>query len=680
MKKKAIKIAASTAVAASAFVAAAPAHQADAAVNVNQLATDAQNAGTVLKWAISVEGSADFVTRPYTQYNAAKKAVAAAEAAAKGLSTSEKLSLDAKLVDAKLQVKRAEAYIDAITSSEKIKDLTSKLNAAIASGDIEKVEGAYHTATAEYRKQAKLLDRVYGQSTRDEIRNAVKPAIEKAVASVKNEVTVNMLVKAADADVKAGKIADAHAKLAEAQAILDANKLQWHAALQKSVTDAKDAAPAIPGNITVDKAAFHGEAGQTYAVVVAVKTSTGAPYHGPVKVSFDTTSKKGTGGYKFVTINGVTTDNTNAESAVLDVVNGQVVLTVTSTGVDSNNKALPVAGGKVKIQTYPGGYSDTATAAETTSSGTLNFYNKVVGSDTLNPNKEVKYVDVANNYFVTTDLQKYVLSAAGNVYQDTNNAIITLDAFKAKVAAGDLVSGSYNSAGGSVIKLLVKQVAQAQFMLDQELVGDTTAYRVEGNNVTLSGTGEAGKLVSVYKGTENVGPLTQVQVGSNGLWSVTTSVTADNTLFTVRQASSVNETPKSYTEATADDQVFEELNVTPGKFVTTTAEFADGTADNKELTGDTFVFASAKDKGVVASNAQITLVDGDLTRATYVNGVGGTVFKTAADGGFQVTFGIPTTISGGDSKLTGSLSINSVTGVTNAYKFKVNSTGFITGY
>ena len=64
MKKKAIKIAASTAVAASAFVAAAPAQQADAATNVNQLATDAQNAGTVLKWAIS--GSANRYSQIWT--------------------------------------------------------------------------------------------------------------------------------------------------------------------------------------------------------------------------------------------------------------------------------------------------------------------------------------------------------------------------------------------------------------------------------------------------------------------------------------------------------------------------------------------------------------------------------------------------------------------------------------
>lgn len=243
MKKKAIKIAASTAVAASAFVAAAPAQQADAATNVNQLVTDAQNAGTVLKWAISVEGSANYVTRPYDQYNAAKKAIAAAEAAAKKASASEKLSIAAKLVEPKLQVKRAQAYIDAITSSEKIKELTAALEAAIKTNDIEKVEAAYHTATAEYRKQAKLLDRVYGQSTRDGIRNAVKPAIEKLVADVKNDVTVSMLAKAAAADIKAGKLVDAAKKLADAQAILDANVLKWETSLQKSVDDVATSLP-----------------------------------------------------------------------------------------------------------------------------------------------------------------------------------------------------------------------------------------------------------------------------------------------------------------------------------------------------------------------------------------------------------------------------------------------------
>lgn len=241
--KKVIKIAASTAVAASAFVAVAPTQQADAATNATQLVTNAQNAGTVLKWAISVEGSADYATRPYNEYNAAKKAIAAAEAAATKASASEKLSIAAKLVEPKLQVKRAAAYIDAITSSEKIKDLTSKLDAAIKTNDIEKVETAYHAATGEYRKQAALLDRVYGQSTRDGIRNAVKPAIEKLVASVKNEVTVNMLAKSAAVNSKAGKLEAAAQNLTDAQAILDANVLKWETSLQKSVDDISTALP-----------------------------------------------------------------------------------------------------------------------------------------------------------------------------------------------------------------------------------------------------------------------------------------------------------------------------------------------------------------------------------------------------------------------------------------------------
>ncbi|MEH7389766.1 hypothetical protein [Bacillus sp. JJ1474] len=250
MKKKAIKLATSTAIAASAFVAAAPANQADAAVNVDQLVQDAQNAGTVLKWAISVEGSADYVTRPYAQYNAAKKAIEGAQNALKGASASDKLKYEARLTDPQIQVKRAAAYIDAITSSEKIKELTASLDAAVKSDDIEKVETAYHKATAEYRKQSALLDRVYGQSTRDGIRNAVKPAIEKLVADTKNDVTVNMLAKAAAADVKAGKLVDAGKKVAEAQAILDANVLKWETSLQKSVNDVVESMPLAVTSVT----------------------------------------------------------------------------------------------------------------------------------------------------------------------------------------------------------------------------------------------------------------------------------------------------------------------------------------------------------------------------------------------------------------------------------------------
>lgn len=674
MKKKAIKIAASTAVAASAFVAAAPVQQADAATNVNQLATDAQNAGTVLKWAISVEGSADFVTRPYNQYNAAKKAIAAAEAAGAKLTTSEKLSLDAKLVDAKLQVKRAGAYIDAITSSEKIKDLTSKLDAAIASGDIGKVEAAYHTASAEGRKQGKLLDRVYGQTTRDEIRDAVKPALEKSVASVKNEVTVNMLVRAAAEDVKAGNIADAHAKVAEAQAIIDANNLKWETDLQKSVADAKTALPAIPGNITVDTVAFHGETGNTYAVVANLKDSKGAAYNGPVSLSFTAGSATSTGAYKFVTVNGVDYATASSADTVLPK-NGQLVITVTT------EDAEPIAGGKIKFQAKPNG----TTVSETTYSGTLNFY--AVANDSLFPTEaeaKVKYVDVANKYFVTNNLEKYALKAAGNVYQDVNGALLSLDAFLAKLTAGDTVAGSYKEVGsGSVIQLAIDAVEESEFKINQYATAkdngikdaaDNYVYRVEGNTVTLSGTGDAGKRVSIYNGISDSAVGSTV-IGSNGQWSVNLSATGSTT-FVAYQSSKVNEAAPKWSQIDPDTAILsEELVVVAGKF-TAKAEASDlFVAPPATLTGETVVFTAGLDAdkdetAVIASNASITLQDGYSLSATYTNGVGGTVIEEHAEG-FQVKFGVPSKTSIAGKALSGQLSVSAVTGITNAYKFKV---------
>ncbi|MDI2587708.1 hypothetical protein OR571_11425 [Psychrobacillus sp. NEAU-3TGS] len=741
MKKKAIKIAASTAVAASAFVAAAPVNQADAATNVNQLVTDAQNAGTVLKWAISVEGSADYVTRPYDQYNAAKKAIANAEAAAKKATASEQLSINAKLVEPKLQVKRAQAYIDAITSSEKIKELTAGLDAAIKTDDIEKVETAYHKATAEYRKQAALLDRVYGQSTRDGIRGAVKPAIEKLVASVKNEVTVNMLSKAAAADIKAGKTADASKKIAEAQAILDANVLTWETSLQKSVDDvvaslplavqsvtyvdnktvvltltkpvvavsesefvldngavvtktafgsdnktvtltttALDAAtkysvtyknstvsfetPAAPvGNVNVDATALHAEVGQSLAVSSSFKTTQGTTHNGPVRVTLTDDTN-----YVLATVNGA------AATAADDIyypVNGQLVVTVKAADGDA------ATGGKVKFESLTG---VTGSVIETKTSGSLNFYTV---PDTLtlanDASGTVKYVDAANNYFVNNANQKILLKATGNVYQDTNNAVISLDALKAKLSKGDVVTGSYVKTGGSTLQLALDKVAGVDFSLDQEYLGDTTAFRVEGNTITLTGTGEAGKAVSIYN-TSLTRPVASTTVKSNGTWSVALNV--DPTVavtFQARQAASVNEVAPDYVSTLAG--LSDELKVVAGKYNVAAAPSAVG--DSSTITGKTVVFTAAKtedqDNVKIASKAQITLLDGDLTKATYVDGVNNTSIEETATG-FEITFGAPSSISGGDGKINGTVTVNGVTGVTNEYGLKVNVTNSITGY
>ncbi|TQR21221.1 hypothetical protein [Psychrobacillus vulpis] len=739
MKKKAIKIAASTAVAASAFVAAAPANQADAATNVNQLVTDAQNAGTVLKWAISVEGTADYKTQPMAQYNAAKKAIAAAEKAAASLSTSEKLAVDAKLVDAKLQVKRAQAYIDAITSSVKIKELTANLDAAIKSNDIEKVEAAYHKATAEYRKQAALLDRVYGQSTRDGIRNEVKPAIEKLVASVKNEVTVNMLAKAAAADVKAGKTADASKKIAEAQAILDANDLKWETSLQKSVTDVVTALPLAvssvsyvdnktvvvtltkpvvavagsefvldngavvtkaelaadkktvtltttaldaatkytvtyngssvqfetpatgAGNIGVDATALHAEDTQTLAVTASFKTAQGTTYNGPVKISFTQA------GYEFNTVNGIPYSSLTSDTVY--PVNGQLVVTVKAA-------AGKVTGGKVKFDTLTGA---TGSVTETKYSGALNFYHLVDSETPLlaDASGTVKYVDAANNYFVNNNNDKFVLKAAGNVYQDTNNGVLSLDAFKAKLTKGDIVTGNYIPGAGSVLKLALDKVAGVDFSVDQDYMGATDTFRVEGNTITLTGTGEAGKTVSVY----NIAlerPVAQTVVGSNGKWSVTVSVDPTQKVsFQSRQSVAVNEIAPNYSVATG---LSDQLDVVAGKFTATAVNAASG---DGALSGDVIPFNSVKSEDAnnvkIAAKASIVLLDGDLTKATYVDGVNGTSI-TETTTGFEIKFGAPSAISGGDGKLSGALTVNGVTGITNEYGLKVNITNSIANY
>ena len=741
--KKVIKIAASTAVAASAFVAAAPVNQADAATNVNQLATDAQNAGTVLKWAISVEGSADYKTQPFAQYNAAKKAIAAAEAAAAKLSTSEKLNIDAKLVEPKLQVKRAQAYIDAITSSEKIKELTANLDAAIKTNDIEKVEAAYHKATAEYRKQAALLDRVYGQSTRDGIRNEVKPAIEKLVASVKNEVTVNMLTKAAAADVKAGKTADASKKVAEAQAILDANVLTWETSLQKSVDDVVASLPLaiqsvsyvdnktvvvtlskpvvavaasefvfnnsavatkavlstdkktvtltttplatstkygvtyksstvefttpapVAGNIDVDTTALHAEVGQTIAITSSFKTTQGTTHNGPVRITVPT-------GYALATVNGSTTLPANNIAYPVD---GQLIVTVKAAGTTA------ITDGKLKFEALTGAVN--GSVIETKNSGALNFYKLIEGTTATtlanDTSGTVKYVDSANNYFVNEKNEKFVLKSAGNVYQDTNNAVLSFDAFKAKLSKGDVITGSYLAAGGSTLKLALDKVAGVDFSVDQEYLSGTTAFRVEGNSVTLSGTGEAGKVVSIYNTNLGGNPVAQTTVASNGTWSVTVSVDPTTTVgFKARQSVAVNEVAPTLANATG---LSTQLNVVAGKFAAT-AVAPTGKGD-ASLSGDTVAFNATKtqDQGntKVSSNAQITLLDGDLTYATYVNGVNGTEIDET-NTGFTIKFGAPSAISGGDGKLSGALNVNGVTGVTNAYGLNVNVTNSLTNY
>ncbi|QOR66295.1 hypothetical protein IM538_21435 [Cytobacillus suaedae] len=165
-----------------------------------RLVEQAIDAGTVLKWAISIEGSGDGKTRPWQQYNAAKDAYAKAKPAVDKLPAAQRDVYLAQLEEKSvLHINRAMAYIDAITAGEKINEKKAILKGRIDLGLLDKeLESAYHDLSSEIRKQAILLDRVYGQTTRDLIRDNYKKTAEDLRNSVMYAITVKIHLDHAD--------------------------------------------------------------------------------------------------------------------------------------------------------------------------------------------------------------------------------------------------------------------------------------------------------------------------------------------------------------------------------------------------------------------------------------------------------------------------------------------------
>lgn len=597
MKKKAIKIAASTAVAASAFVAVAPAQQADAATNVNQLATNAQNAGTILKWAISVEGSADYKTLPTAQYNAAKAAVKAAETAAAKLSATEKLSVQAKLVEPKTQINRAMSYIDAINSSTKIVGLTNTLNAAINSGDLGQVEKAYHSASFEFKtKQAKLLDRVYGQSTRDGIRNAVKPAMEAALESVKYDVTVKMHLDKASALIKESKFEEAAVELAKADYNLKLKdaKFTFKTQLEKNYTDTATSLPLMAlsakgdgkNTVTVKFSKEYKyselvstlEAGQFKIngltvqsaklsddkKTVTLTTSTQKPateytvtWQGKTvkfttdavadttgiainetDVAYVETTNSRTYNAKLTNTDGtpyvgrVTVDLKNvlpttaiASNAVITTVNGQPQTTPSNswTGVTDSNGNL----------VFTVAAANNASASTTSVTHVEPKISKLDGDKKWKVAAETHFFQLQSTNVIVSETEVtdlYVSSANDYVYLektgkkykwDANDAFfvrgqkVSQDAFETALSEGDKLTVDYKTTTDNVstwnITVDVTKSASTGF------TNPKADVRFDGFNYDLSGKGQAGNTVKVYRGNDLMGTTT---VNSDGTWTL----------------------------------------------------------------------------------------------------------------------------------------------------------------
>ncbi|MBG9548294.1 transglycosylase SLT domain-containing protein [Cytobacillus firmus] len=160
----------------------------------------------ILRRACSIEWAGDGITRPYAEYNAAKKAYSEAVKLVNTVSSSKKQLYLAKLYESQQQINRAAHYIDAITAGKKIEAkkhfLQGQLEQGVLSNETVK---AYHELSFEIKKQAALLDRVYGVTTREAIRANFKESAEALRDELSYSVTVKMALNQASASLAKGQ-------------------------------------------------------------------------------------------------------------------------------------------------------------------------------------------------------------------------------------------------------------------------------------------------------------------------------------------------------------------------------------------------------------------------------------------------------------------------------------------
>ncbi|MDP4147664.1 MAG: S-layer protein, partial [Bacillota bacterium] len=240
MKKKAIKIAAASAVAASAFVAAAP-HQTSAASNVS---TEVSKAVTQMQKAyhtysdVTATGQFADLAVVYKEYNAAKVAYNNAKALVVKAGGAQKDAYLAQL-DVnynELIAKRVVTYIDAYQYATTLGSLKTQLDAALTAKDWDQATALYHKISYELKTRTVILDRVYGVTTRELLRSQFKATAQTLRDSLVEEVTVKMYVDLANAKLAAKDYDGAKAAIA----VVDANlpKVDKNSEFGKALVDA----------------------------------------------------------------------------------------------------------------------------------------------------------------------------------------------------------------------------------------------------------------------------------------------------------------------------------------------------------------------------------------------------------------------------------------------------------
>jgi N-acetylmuramoyl-L-alanine amidase len=155
----------------------------------------AENRATALKWQISVEYTKTIKYPDMKIYDATKSAKNKAQQAVNALpASSMKIELQSRISNnVQLHLSRAQGYIDAITSGKKIAQKKSAFENYYSQNPAsDSTENAYHAMSGEIRKQAVLLYRVYGQTTRAAILNMYKAPAESIKRKTMYAVNVKM--------------------------------------------------------------------------------------------------------------------------------------------------------------------------------------------------------------------------------------------------------------------------------------------------------------------------------------------------------------------------------------------------------------------------------------------------------------------------------------------------------
>ncbi|MBH0169315.1 hypothetical protein [Fictibacillus sp. 18YEL24] len=167
------------------------------------LVRKAEQYATALKWQISVEHNKTLSYPDMKLFNQTKDSYNKALTAVRTLKEPYLTNYTSRLnQNVKVVLDRSTAYIDALTSGKKMADKTARLKELIDFEIFSDVtEQYYHDLSEEVRKQATLLYRVYGKTTRDAILAKFKAPAEIQLKRIPYIITVKMSLDRAKAEL-----------------------------------------------------------------------------------------------------------------------------------------------------------------------------------------------------------------------------------------------------------------------------------------------------------------------------------------------------------------------------------------------------------------------------------------------------------------------------------------------